>query len=241
MIRAARPVVLVVGLLLACGSARTETSAPVAAERALTLVFLKTGPQSGKLAPEESKKVFAGHFANMGKLAGERRLLLAGPFGEPRHDPSLRGIFVLDTRDRDQARAWAETDPAVQAGVFVLEYHDLATSAPLPEFLERELAAEEQAKREGRVRPPGEGARNYVLLTVENGEAARRELGPLVEDGRVLLLGRLDGSRAFAILDALDVESARTRIAPLSEGLGAHVLDAWFASGGLVELRRGGS
>ncbi len=208
------------------------------AERALTLVFLMTGPRSGKLAEDENQRAFAGHFSNMERLAGERRLLLAGPFGEPRHDPRLRGIFVLDTADRAQARAWAETDPTVQAGVFELEYHDLATAAPLHEFLETELATEEAMKREGRKRAPGERVRGYVLLTAERGDVARRELAPLVAQARVLLVGRLDGGRAFAILDALDVDGARALLGPITERLGEHVLDAWYASRGLEGMRR---
>jgi uncharacterized protein YciI len=211
---------------------------PRCGERSVTLVYLKTGPESGKLEPAENQQVFAGHFANMARLAGERSLLLAGPFGEPRHDARLRGIFVLDTADRAQARAWAETDPAVQAGVFELEYHELSTAAPLRELLEAELAAEDAAKREGRVRAPGEGGRTYVLLTAERGDIARRELAPLVAQGRVLLVGRLDGERAFAILDAADVDVARALLDPIAGRLGAHVLDAWFATGGLASMRR---
>jgi hypothetical protein len=56
----------------------------------------------------------------------------------------------------------------------------------------------------------------------------------------VLLVGRLDGVRAFAILDAPDVDGARALLEPLVERLGEHVLDAWFASGALVSLQPAG-
>ena len=227
--------ILLVPLLLAgCASPGGGDLAP--GERALTLVFLKTGPESGKLPKEENERVFAGHFANMARMAEERQLLVAGPFGPVRHDPALRGLFVLDTGDRGLARDWAATDPPTQAGVFVLEYHDLATAAPLAACLERELAKAAAAKAEGRTPQPGEGGRSYVVLTAEDGARARAALAPLVADGRVLMLARLDGSRAFALLDATDIDAARQKLGPAGEALGEYVLDSWFGGGELARL-----
>jgi uncharacterized protein YciI len=145
---------LVLALVAGCRSAE-----PAVQTRAYTLVLIKTGPQSGKLGKEENQRVFAGHFENMARLSNERKLLVAGPYGAARHDKSLRGIFILDTGDRGQATAWAATDPSVEAGVFVLEYHDLRTDAPLIASLERDLDRTAKAKTEGRVTKPGDGAR----------------------------------------------------------------------------------
>lgn len=217
---------------------RTAESAPsTPLPPAYTLVFLKTGPKSGQLAQEENAQAFAGHFANMGRLAEARQLLVAGPFGKERHDPALRGLFVLASAQRDEARAWAETDPTTQAGVFVLEYHDLATEAPLAAALERALAREAQREAEGKTPDPAAGARPYVLLTAEHGDLAERELSGLcTREGGVLFLARLDGTRAFALLDANDLAEARERFGPQLESLGAHVLDEWFASAELAGL-----
>ncbi|MGQ0553806.1 MAG: YciI family protein [Planctomycetota bacterium] len=241
---------MLLGLLLgACaassGSGRAE-AAPAPTPRAeseardLTLVFLKTGPKSGQLSPEENGRAFSGHFANMMRLAEERHLLLAGPFGEPRHDPALRGLFILDTADRQAAMALAETDPTAQLGIFQLEYHTLRTAAPLRALLEREMELEAEARRAKRTRSPGEGGRGYVLLHAADGERAMQALAPLVaEEGRagpVLLLGRFDHSKVFAILDATDVESARRALGAAAEQAGPLILDAWFASGQLAHL-----
>jgi uncharacterized protein YciI len=208
------------------------------AEREFTLVLLKTGPQSGVLSPEETKELFAGHFSNMTRLAEERQLLLAGPFGQVRHDETLRGLFVLDTSDLARAKAIAETDPTTQAGVFVLEYHTLSTDAPLRAFLDRVLDIEARAKDEGRERSPGEGARGYVLLTAEDGERALSLLEPLAtrRDWPVLLLGRLDGTRAFAIIDATDTDGAHVALGDVAARLGPFVLDCWFATAELEQL-----
>lgn len=203
-------------------------------ELACTLVLLKTG-KTTKLAPEESRRVFAGHFANMSRLAREGSLVLAGPYGQRKHDPALRGLFVLDTSDRERARRMAETDPGFQAGVFALEYHSLATSAPLRDFLVRELVLEEQATREGRVRAPGEGGRGYVLLTATDGARAAKALE---HHPATLLFGRLDESAAFVVLDAQSPEALPPDVAARIPELGEVHLDAWFASGGLATMAK---
>ena len=144
---------------------------------------------------------------------------------------------MLASAQRAEAQSWAETDPTTQAGVFVLEFHDLATDAPLLAALERDVAWRKQQEAAGRTPAPDEGARRYVLLTAEHGDLAERELGDLrTQEGGVLMLARLDGSRAFALLDATDLAGARERFGPQLENLGAHVLDEWFASKQLASM-----
>lgn len=197
-----------------------------------TLVLLKTGEKKG-LSKEESQKVFAGHFANMARLAKERRLLVAGPYGAGKHDPALRGIFVLDTSKAEEAKALAETDPGFQAGVFAMEYHALQTAAPLRAFLAQELAKQEADEAAGRKRAPGEGGRGFVLLTAESGKLLEQELA-----GKpfALLVGRLDGERGWAVLDAKNLAAAETLLGEAKSRIGKCTLDDWFASGGLEKL-----
>jgi uncharacterized protein YciI len=232
---------LVLAGLAACAAPEPRTAAepgtPPVPVPGCTLVRIKTGPKSGTLSQEENGRAFAGHFSNMERMAAAGQLLVAGPYGERRHDPDLRGIFVLASARRAEARAWAETDPTTQAGVFALEYHDLVTDAPLAAALARDRAWRAEQLAAGRTPQPGEGARPYVLLTAEHGDLAERELGPLrTRAGGVLLLGRLDGTRAFALLDAEDRAAAEERFGPQLAHLGAHVLDEWFASGELARM-----
>lgn len=211
-------------------------SAAVVAEAApldCTLVFLTTGPRQEPLTKEESAKVFAGHFANMGRLAGEGHLLVAGPFGDEKSDATLRGLFVLDTGKREDAIKLAETDPGFQAGVFSLSYHDLRTTAPLRECLASVLALADAAKREGREQAPGEGIRGYVLLTAKAGEAAQAALRTLPG---ALIVASLDHQSAWAVLDAVDVPAAKQLVQPVAARLGECTFDAWYATGELAKM-----
>lgn len=102
--------------------------------RSYVLVILKTGPTPVPEG-EARKAMFAGHFANMERLAEEGKLALAGPFSE---DPAgWRGLFVLAVDDIDAARELVDTDPVVTNGEMVAEYHRWYGSAAtmlLPEL-----------------------------------------------------------------------------------------------------------
>ncbi|MGJ9416817.1 YciI family protein [Massilia sp. CMS3.1] len=95
--------------------------------RAYVLVILKTGPN--KMADGEARtNMFKGHFANIGKLAGEKKLVLAGPLDGKE---GRRGIFVFNTPDIEAAKSWVATDPVIVNGEMVAEYHKFYGSAAL--------------------------------------------------------------------------------------------------------------
>jgi uncharacterized protein YciI len=95
--------------------------------RQYVLVILKTGPN--KMADGEGrKKMFAGHFANIQRLAAEKKLVLAGPLDGVE---GRRGIFVFNTPDIDEAKKFVATDPVIVNGEMVAEYHKFYGSAAL--------------------------------------------------------------------------------------------------------------
>lgn len=95
--------------------------------RSYVLVILKTGPKKIEDKAERAK-IFEGHFANMGKLALEKKLVVAGPLDGKE---GRRGIFVMATPDIEQAKSWVDTDPVILSGEMVAEYHKLYGSAAL--------------------------------------------------------------------------------------------------------------
>lgn len=91
------------------------------------LVILKTGPTrvpDGK----ERTDMFAGHFANMKRLAGEGKLALAGPLDGV---DGRRGLFVLAVSDIEEAKKIVATDPVIIKGEMIADYHKWYGSAAL--------------------------------------------------------------------------------------------------------------
>ena len=83
------------------------------------VVFLRKGPS---WTPERTPEVLAigkGHMDNIKRLAAEGKLIIAGPFLDPKSD--LAGLFIFRVASADEARALTETDPAVKAGRFSYE------------------------------------------------------------------------------------------------------------------------
>ncbi|MES2016431.1 MAG: hypothetical protein V4484_08030 [Pseudomonadota bacterium] len=95
--------------------------------RSYVLVILKTGPRKMPDGPARDA-MFKGHFANIGRLAGEKKLAVAGPLDGV---DGLRGIFIIATPDIDTARSYVETDPVIVNGEMVAEYHKFFSSAGL--------------------------------------------------------------------------------------------------------------
>ena len=140
-----RNVALLAVVLLAWGCAHVpgsaEATAPATYDAALAkevgadergmrgyvLVVLKTGPTRVPAGPERSE-MFKGHFANINRLAEAGKLVLAGPSDGV---DGWRGIFILATKDIEEAKALVATDPVVMKGEMVAEYHKYYGSAAL--------------------------------------------------------------------------------------------------------------
>ncbi|MCP5474306.1 MAG: hypothetical protein H7A19_05635 [Rhodanobacteraceae bacterium] len=95
--------------------------------RSYVMVILKTGPNKMPEGPERSE-MFKGHFANMKRLAEEGKLAVAGPFDGAE---GWRGMFIFAVSDIDEAKALVATDPVIESGEMVAEYHNYYGSAAL--------------------------------------------------------------------------------------------------------------
>ncbi|HYJ90653.1 MAG TPA: YciI family protein [Pyrinomonadaceae bacterium] len=83
------------------------------------LCILKTGPKDAEIKGKERDDIFAGHFANIGNLAEQGKLAIAGPFGN--NDKNYRGLYIFNVPTIEEAEKLVVLDPAVKAGVFVPE------------------------------------------------------------------------------------------------------------------------
>jgi uncharacterized protein len=83
------------------------------------LCILKTGPKDAEFTGKARDDIFAGHFANIGRLADEGKLAIAGPF--EKNERSYRGLYIFNVPTIAEAEKLVVLDPAVKAGVFVPE------------------------------------------------------------------------------------------------------------------------
>jgi len=88
--------------------------------------ILVRGPKWTAEETEETKKIQAGHMANIGRLSDEGKLVLAGPFeggGE------RRGVFIFKVPTLEEAQRLTDTDPAVAAGRLKIQLHKWSVPA----------------------------------------------------------------------------------------------------------------
>ena len=95
--------------------------------RKYVFVVLRTGPNKVP-AGQERTEMFAGHMANIQRLANEHKLAYAGPLDGV---DGARGIFIFAVENIDEAKALVATDPVIVKGEMVAEYHTHFGSAGL--------------------------------------------------------------------------------------------------------------
>lgn len=82
--------------------------------------LLVRGSKWTKEETEETKKIQAGHLANINRLAEAGKLVLAGPFV---NGGERRGVFIFKVGSLEEAQALTDTDPAVIASRLKIELH----------------------------------------------------------------------------------------------------------------------
>jgi len=195
-------------------------------------VILKTGPQSDAKTPDERQEIFAGHMSNMRRLADRRQLLIAGPFDKP-HDPTWRGVFVLDNPNLRVARSVVNTDPGVVAGVFEPDFRRMQAPASLRQLYA--LNDQETAARAAAPTEPPPNIRAYVMLTADDADRAERVLAASTLADKVVWKGRFtDSTGGVWVLDSTSVEEVHNALP--ADALGPAAIDAWWSTGTLTKL-----
>lgn len=106
-----------------------ELGADVYGMKSYVLAFLKKGPNRDQDSLEAIELQQA-HMANIGRLAEEGVLVLAGPFND---NSDFQGIYIFDVETVEEAEELTKTDPAIKAGRLVMELHPWYGSAGLKE------------------------------------------------------------------------------------------------------------
>jgi uncharacterized protein YciI len=82
------------------------------------LCLLVKGPKFNPADTPQNANWGQGHIKHMLGLIESGRVVIAGPFTD---DDRIRGVLVTTAASVDEARSWAEADPAVRAGHFAVE------------------------------------------------------------------------------------------------------------------------
>ncbi|MFT3946637.1 MAG: YciI family protein [Agriterribacter sp.] len=93
------------------------------------MAFLKSGNVQLKDSVKQAELQMA-HLKNIGRLAKEGKLVVAGPFMD---DQPIRGIYIFNVTTIEEAKKLTETDPAIKSGVLAMELHPWYGAAALME------------------------------------------------------------------------------------------------------------
>lgn len=97
------------------------------------MAFLKKGRKRWMIDSVTASKLQKGHMENIGRLANEGKLVVAGPFAD---ETDLRGIYIFDVKTIEEAKKLCDTDPAIMAESLAMELHPWYGTAALMKTVE---------------------------------------------------------------------------------------------------------
>ena len=98
--------------------------------KAYWMVFLYSGPNRNHDSTSAAK-IQELHIANIGRLAKEGKIVMAGPMGDK---TDLRGIFIMDCKDSLEAVDLVRSDTAIKTGRLKFEIHPWWTATGTYKF-----------------------------------------------------------------------------------------------------------
>lgn len=84
------------------------------------MAILKRGPKWTMAETSETKRVQQEHVKYVISALDSGKAIIAGPFTD---DGEIIGVFVFRAPSAAEAKAWAEADPSVAAGQYIVEMH----------------------------------------------------------------------------------------------------------------------
>jgi uncharacterized protein YciI len=84
------------------------------------MALLRKGPKWSAEQTKETMQLHQEHVAYVTSLLESGKAMIAGPLSD---ETDLRGLYIFRSQSADDAKAWAENDPAVKAGRLVAEMH----------------------------------------------------------------------------------------------------------------------
>ena len=100
--------------------------------RGYVFVILKTGSNT-TTDKAFIDSCFAQHLKNIGRLAKEEKLIIAGPL--QKNDKTYRGIFILNLSTIEEAQLLLQTDAAIKSKLLEPEFYKWYGSAAIPLYM----------------------------------------------------------------------------------------------------------
>jgi uncharacterized protein YciI len=109
------------------------------------LTLLSRGPKWTPEQTPDTERIQGEHMKHIQKMAGDGKLVAAGPITD---GGQLRGIFIFGVSSIEEAKALAESDPAVKAGRLAVEVHPWMSQKGIGERIAAQVKANPQANFE---------------------------------------------------------------------------------------------
>lgn len=84
------------------------------------MALLRHGPKWSATENAETKRLHEEHLKYVSSLLDSGKAIIAGPFTD---GGEIDGVFIFRAKSTDEAKAWAEADPTVAAGLHTVEMH----------------------------------------------------------------------------------------------------------------------
>ena len=84
------------------------------------MAILKKGPKWSATHTKETEQMHQAHMARVAALLESGKAIVAGPLSD---DGEIRGIYIFRAPSAEEAKAWANDDPAVASGHLIAEMH----------------------------------------------------------------------------------------------------------------------
>lgn len=114
--------IVIVNLLLLIGTANAQEQKAVPQHKMVEfhMALLKPGPNVMDAHNEAGKNIHLQEMAYFEELVKSGKVVLGGPLAD---SEEYRGLYVFRAKSAEEARAWADADPAVKAGHLTVEMH----------------------------------------------------------------------------------------------------------------------
>jgi uncharacterized protein YciI len=113
-------ITLLLSLIATLSTAAQQKTEPQFKLVEFQMALLKLGPAVKNADENQMKEIHKQHRSYFEEMVKSGKAVLGGPFTD---EGDVKGIYVFRSKNAEEARGWAEADPAVKAGYLTVEMH----------------------------------------------------------------------------------------------------------------------